>query len=88
MGRHVFAVRTGPGEAADPPGSRHSDDGEGRYAEAEPLHKRLVAIKKEVIGPEHPDAATTLENDAVPVASSLVQPLPSRPPGPTLAPGG
>jgi len=32
----------------------------GRYSEAEPLFKRSVAIMEKVVGPEHLDVATTL----------------------------
>jgi tetratricopeptide (TPR) repeat protein len=37
---------------------------QGRYAEAEPLHKRSLAIREKALGPEHPDVATALENYA------------------------
>ena len=36
----------------------------GRYAEAEPLYKRALAIVEKALGPEHPDVATSLENYA------------------------
>jgi hypothetical protein len=32
-----------------------------KYAEAEPLYRRAVAIQEKVLGPEHPDVANTLE---------------------------
>ncbi len=35
---------------------------QGRYAEAEPLYKRALAIKEKVLGPEHPEVATSLNN--------------------------
>ncbi len=35
---------------------------QGRYAEAEPLYKRALAIKEKVLGPEHVDFATTLDS--------------------------
>jgi tetratricopeptide (TPR) repeat protein len=38
---------------------------QGRYAEAEPLYQQALAIKKKVLGPEHPDMAMTLNNLAV-----------------------
>ncbi len=38
---------------------------QGRYAEAEPLLKRALAIFEKALGPEHPDVATSLENYAV-----------------------
>ena len=28
---------------------------QGRYAEAEPLYKRALAIREKALGPEHPD---------------------------------
>ena len=31
---------------------------QGRYAEAEPLYKRALAISEKALGPEHPDVAT------------------------------
>ena len=37
---------------------------QGRYAEAEPLYKRALAILEKALGPDHPDVATTLENYA------------------------
>ncbi len=37
---------------------------QGNYAEAEPLYRRSLAILAKVLGPEHPDVATTLENYA------------------------
>ena len=37
---------------------------QGRYAEAEPLYKRALAIREKALGPEHPDVATSLENYA------------------------
>ena len=38
---------------------------QGRYAEAEPLYLRALAIEEEVLGPEHPHVATNLDNLAV-----------------------
>ncbi len=35
---------------------------QGRYAEAEPLHERALAIREEALGPDHPDVATSLNN--------------------------
>ena len=32
----------------------------GRYAEAEPLHKRSLAIWEKALGPDHPDVAKSL----------------------------
>ena len=37
---------------------------QGRYAEAEPLHKRALRIDEKALGPEHPDVAQSLENSA------------------------
>ncbi len=37
-------------------------DEQGRYAEAEPLYKRALAIMEQALGPEHPDVATNLDN--------------------------
>ncbi len=37
---------------------------QGRYAEAEPLYKRSLAIREKALGPEHPNVATSLENYA------------------------
>ncbi len=38
---------------------------QGRYAEAEPLHKRALAIFEKALGPEHPDMALNLYNLAL-----------------------
>jgi tetratricopeptide (TPR) repeat protein len=35
---------------------------QGRYAEAEPLFKRALAIYQKALDPEHPSVATTLDN--------------------------
>ena len=35
-----------------------------RYAQAEPLMQRALAIREKALGPEHPDVATVLENYA------------------------
>ncbi len=37
-------------------------DDQGKYAEAEPLHKRSLAIREKALGPEHPDVAQSLIN--------------------------
>ena len=37
----------------------------GRYAEAEPLYERALAIREKALGPDHPDVATSLNNLAV-----------------------
>ena len=38
---------------------------QGRYADAEPLYKRSLAIREKALGPDHPDVATSLNNLAV-----------------------
>jgi len=35
---------------------------QGQLTEAESLHKRALAIKKEALGPDHADVATSLNN--------------------------
>ena len=35
---------------------------QGRYADAEPLFKRALAIQEKVLGPDHPDVAVSLNN--------------------------
>ena len=35
---------------------------QGRYADAEPLYKRSLAIYEKALGPDHPDVATSLNN--------------------------
>ena len=35
---------------------------QGRYAEAEPLYQRALAISEKALGPEHPDVAKSLNN--------------------------
>ncbi len=35
---------------------------QGRYAEAEPLYERSLAIREKALGAEHPHVATSLEN--------------------------
>ena len=37
---------------------------QGKYAEAEPLYRRALAIKEKALGPEHPSVATVLANYA------------------------
>ena len=34
---------------------------QGRYAEAEPLYKRALAIDEKALGPDHPDVATSAQ---------------------------
>ena len=35
---------------------------EGRYADAEPLYKRALAIRERALDPDHPDVAQSLNN--------------------------
>ena len=35
---------------------------QGRYADAEPLYKRSLAIREKALGPDHPDVAMSLNN--------------------------
>ena len=35
---------------------------EARYADAEPLYKRALAIREKALGPDHPDVAQSLNN--------------------------
>ena len=35
---------------------------QGKYAEAEPLYHRSLAILEKALGPEHPDVATSLNS--------------------------
>ena len=35
---------------------------QGRYADAEPLFKRSLAIREKALGPDHPDVAQSLNN--------------------------
>jgi tetratricopeptide (TPR) repeat protein len=37
---------------------------QGKYAEAEPLHKRALKIREKALGPEHPEVAAVCENMA------------------------
>ncbi len=37
----------------------------GKYAEAEPLFRRSLAIRENSLGPKHPDVAQSLENYAI-----------------------
>ena len=37
---------------------------QGKYAKAEPLHKRVLTIKEKTLRTEHPDVAQSLENYA------------------------
>ena len=35
---------------------------QGRYAEAQPLFERALAIRERAVGPDHPDTATSMNN--------------------------
>ncbi|CAN0277262.1 unnamed protein product, partial [Ascophyllum nodosum] len=35
---------------------------QGKYDEAEPLYKRALTIREEVLGPRHPKVASILKN--------------------------
>jgi hypothetical protein len=37
-------------------------DEQGRYAEAEPIFARALAIREKALGPDHPDVAESLNN--------------------------
>ncbi len=39
-------------------------DNQSKYAEAEPLYQRSLAIREKALGPEHPDVAQSLESYA------------------------
>ena len=39
-------------------------DNQGKYAEAEPLYQRSLAIREKALGPGHPSVAESLENYA------------------------
>ena len=43
---------------------------QGRYADAEPLYKRSLAIREKALGPDHPDVATVAEQSGCAVPSS------------------
>lgn len=38
---------------------------QGNYAEAEPLYEQSQAVFEKVLGPDHPEVATSLNNRAV-----------------------
>ena len=53
-------------------------DNQGRYADAEPLYKRSLAISRKALGPDHPDVATSLNNLAELYEPKVAMPMPSR----------
>ncbi len=44
--------------------SEATREAQGRYANAEPLYKRSLAIWEKALGTEHPNVATSLQNYA------------------------
>jgi tetratricopeptide (TPR) repeat protein len=52
-------------------------DLQGRYAEAEPLHRRALAILEQAHGPEHPEAAALVGNLAMGYAAAASRRHPS-----------
>ena len=47
-------------------------DRQGRYDEAEPLYDRCLAIRKEMLGPEHPEVALAPKGRPVAVVTELL----------------
>ena len=47
---------------------------QGKYAEAEPLYKRALAIREKALGPEHPDFALSLDNLGLLLLPSVCSP--------------
>ena len=43
-------------------------ESEGRYAEAEKLHRQTLEILRRVLGPDHPDTLIGIENVAIDVS--------------------
>ena len=73
------------GAGARPPRRRHVAQqpgrlyqSQGRYAEAEPLYKRSLAIREKALGPDHPDVGTALNNLAGCTETRAATPRPSR----------
>ena len=50
----------------------------GDYAKAEPLYQQALQIRQNVLGPEHPDTATTLNNLADFIKPWVIMPRPNR----------
>jgi tetratricopeptide (TPR) repeat protein len=40
-------------------------DAQGKYAQAEPLYRKVLAVREELLGPKHPETATSYDNLAV-----------------------
>ncbi len=54
-------------------------DTQGRYADAEPLYKRSLAIREKALGPDHPDVATGAEQPGLrSTGTKVATPMPSR----------
>ena len=51
---------------------------QGRYADAEPLFKRSLAIREKALGPNHPDVALSLNNLASLYKIKVAMPTPNR----------
>ena len=45
---------------------------QGKYDDAEPLYKRALTIREEVLGPDHPKVASSLNNLATLLASQVM----------------
>ena len=45
---------------------------QGKYDDAEPLYKRALTIREEVLGPDHPEVASSLNNLATLLASQVM----------------
>jgi hypothetical protein len=52
-------------------------DAMGNYTAAEPLYKEALAIRKKVLGENHPDYASSLNNLASLYKLWVITPLPS-----------
>ena len=66
-GQTHLAVAQSPGPSESDEASRLNDQvvelyQAGRYAEAEPLAQRALAIRERVLGREHPDTLTSVNN--------------------------
>ena len=51
---------------------------EGRYADAEPLYKRVLAINEKALGPDHPSVGLALNDLAELYSARVATPMPSR----------
>ena len=57
--------RSTPGFATDLNNLAEIYHAQGKYAEAEPLYKRALAIREKALGPEHPQTALSFNNLAL-----------------------